>query len=107
MSGNIENEEQITYLYEFGWAPGWYTFKCINCPQKDDKFGELADKRSWRCQKHAHAAFLAEQSRDQMKREIVSAILSAYHTTRLREVDPVDHILKNYRVDAILKEILK
>lgn len=41
-------------LKDFGWAPGGYTIKCVDCP-KDIGFMEngTAAKRAWRCEKHA------------------------------------------------------
>lgn len=34
--------------------------------------------------------------------ELIAAILSAYHTTRLREADPIDHILSKDMVQSLL-----
>jgi len=46
-------------LRPWGWAPGAYVFRCIDCPSDldmYDRMGRLGDKRSWRCEEHALAA---------------------------------------------------
>jgi hypothetical protein len=45
-------------LRPWGWAPGFYCFKCKDCPEPDNVFmnGALGAKRSIRCQKHAMEA---------------------------------------------------
>lgn len=40
-------------LRPWGYAPGGYTFKCIDCPPDTDPMSQWAAKRAWRCEKHA------------------------------------------------------
>jgi hypothetical protein len=44
--------EQID-LRRWGYAPGGYSFKCIDCPPDTDPMSQWAAKRAWRCEKHA------------------------------------------------------
>jgi hypothetical protein len=63
----VKPVEELT-LHDFGWAPGGYTVKCVDCP-KDIGFMEngTAAKRAWRCEKHA------QQRLDEAKRESAPA----------------------------------
>jgi hypothetical protein len=40
-------------LRPWGYAPGGYSFKCIDCPPDTDPMSQWAAKRAWRCEKHA------------------------------------------------------
>lgn len=44
-------------LRPWGYAPGGYFFKCIDCPETSIPLEwPIADKRSWRCKEHALVA---------------------------------------------------
>jgi len=62
-------------LKDFGYAPGFYCFHCIDCP-KGLPLSEqpMADKRSWRCEKHAQ--------------EALDAYLAKPKTVRVIGIDP-------------------
>jgi hypothetical protein len=47
-------------LRPYGYAPGGYSFKCIDCPDDVDPMDQWAAKRAWRCEKHAKIAFALE-----------------------------------------------
>lgn len=40
-------------LAMFGWAPGGYSFRCVDCPPDTDWDAMWGAKRAWRCEKHA------------------------------------------------------
>jgi hypothetical protein len=43
-------------LAMFGWAPGGYTFTCVDCSTEDNerlRMERWAAKRAWRCEQHA------------------------------------------------------
>lgn len=44
-------------LKDFGWAEGYYTINCIDCPKEQNlSLERLGAKRAWRCKEHAQAA---------------------------------------------------
>ncbi len=57
-------------LQSFGYAPGGYGFKCMDCPP-DLPFNQwpIGAKRSWRCVKHAQARL------DERKRQLENNLL--------------------------------
>lgn len=60
MAGEID-------LRPWGYAPGGYTFKCIDCPADTDPMSQFAAKRAWRCEKHAlEARYYAQQGTTQI-----------------------------------------
>ena len=52
-------------LKDFGYAPGGYTIRCKECGDITD-FDKMpvADKRAWRCKKHAEGALARAISED-------------------------------------------
>lgn len=52
-------------LVAFGWAPGGYSFRCIDCSDEDNHALRLVRwgaKRAFRCEKHAlEARYNAQQ----------------------------------------------
>lgn len=52
-------------LHPFGWAPGFYSFRCCDCPPAPGILftGAMGSKRSWRCEKHAREAYEANKAK--------------------------------------------
>jgi hypothetical protein len=50
------NEPETLDLRPWGYAPGSYFVKCIDCPEKPTTEWPLGDKRSIRCEQHAREA---------------------------------------------------
>ena len=49
-------EPEALDLRPWGYAPGSYLFKCIDCPEKPTTEWPIGDKRSIRCEAHAREA---------------------------------------------------
>ena len=43
-------------LRRWGYAPGNYSFRCVDCSTQEFKDWPVGAKHSWRCEKHAREA---------------------------------------------------
>lgn len=49
-------------LRDYGYAPGGYMFKCVDCPANLSIIDRpQGDKRAWRCKEHAIIAMYEHQ----------------------------------------------